>query len=349
MKSLDNIKLVAFDFDDTLCIHTEHKWNALMEEDYISRIIRNEEFSYGGQKNIQMQELINECKDLGIELVLLSHTECAKGAALKVQWVKNNYGVEMENLCVGQREKKLYYLKEYARMRHITYSEAMLLDDHPCTVSEFANAGFMVATPMEVVNYVNADNADFTIEQTHDADDKNCNNVKKLFISQPMVGKSREEIMAEREEAVAAAENLLNEKVQIIDSIISSAPKDATPLWYLGKSLELLSTADIAYFTKGWYDARGCRIEHDCARPTGFQYWNSRRENNMNLLEHYIKEVHSVVDITDEFTKQCGYIPKEAFLEVDLTYNCYGVEKREKVSFWKSNFENAKEAGYFLA
>lgn len=198
MKSLDNIKLVAFDFDDTLCIHTEHKWNALMEEDYISRIIRNEDFSYGGQKNIQMQELINECKDLGIELVLLSHTECAKGAALKVQWVKNNYGVEMENLCVGQREKKLDYLKGYAQVRHITYSEAMLIDDHPYTVSEFANAGFMVAIPMEVVNYINTSNTDIAIKQAHDTNDKNYNNVKKLFISQPMAGKSNEEIIVEQ-------------------------------------------------------------------------------------------------------------------------------------------------------
>ena len=40
---------------------------------------------------------------------------------------------------------------------------------------------------------------------------------------------------------------------------------DANPLWFLGKSLELLAGADIAYFAKGWQDARGCRIEHTCA------------------------------------------------------------------------------------
>ena len=37
------------------------------------------------------------------------------------------------------------------------------------------------------------------------------------------------------------------------------------PLWFLGKSLELLAGADIAYFAEGWQDARGCRIEHTCA------------------------------------------------------------------------------------
>ena len=33
----------------------------------------------------------------------------------------------------------------------------------------------------------------------------------------------------------------------------------------LGKSIELLSTADLAYFAKGWETARGCIIEHSCA------------------------------------------------------------------------------------
>lgn len=37
------------------------------------------------------------------------------------------------------------------------------------------------------------------------------------------------------------------------------------PLWFIGKSIELLSSADLVYFSKGWENARGCRIEHACA------------------------------------------------------------------------------------
>lgn len=33
----------------------------------------------------------------------------------------------------------------------------------------------------------------------------------------------------------------------------------------LGKSIELLSTADLVYFAKGWETARSCIIEHSCA------------------------------------------------------------------------------------
>lgn len=95
--------------------------------------------------------------------------------------------------------------------------------------------------------------------------------MKKLFISQPMRGKTDEEILAERKKAIESAERNLGEPVEVIDSFFQNAPADARPLWFLGKTLELLSTADIAYFAKGWEDARGCRIENQCAIEYGIE------------------------------------------------------------------------------
>lgn len=93
--------------------------------------------------------------------------------------------------------------------------------------------------------------------------------MKKLFISQPMRGKTDAEILKEREKAVVSAQKFLGEEVEVIDSFFQNAPTEARPLWFLGKSLELLSTADVAYFVKGWEDARGCRIENTCAIEYG--------------------------------------------------------------------------------
>ena len=89
--------------------------------------------------------------------------------------------------------------------------------------------------------------------------------MKKLFISQPMRGKSDEEIFADRQKAIKAAEKVIGEPVEVIDSFFEKAPVNAKPLWFLGKSLELLADADVAYFAPGWEDARGCKIEHTCA------------------------------------------------------------------------------------
>lgn len=97
----------------------------------------------------------------------------------------------------------------------------------------------------------------------------------RLFISQPMRGKSDEEIEREREGLIAIAKAVYAERgeVEVIDSFFKGGlvvPAGAkAPLYYLSKSLELLATADVAIFAKDWREARGCRIEHECADGYG--------------------------------------------------------------------------------
>lgn len=94
----------------------------------------------------------------------------------------------------------------------------------------------------------------------------------KLFISQPMRDKTDEEIKLGRNKIIRIVkERYPNEEIEVIDSFFENAPHDAKPLWFLGKSLELLSTADIAYFAEGWSNYRGCRIEHLCAHEYGIK------------------------------------------------------------------------------
>lgn len=97
--------------------------------------------------------------------------------------------------------------------------------------------------------------------------------MKKLFISQPMRDKTEEEILKERELAIAEAKDICGEDIEVIDSYFQEEAPEAArrPLWFLGKSILLLSTADIAYFAKGWDKARGCRIENQCAHAYGIE------------------------------------------------------------------------------
>ena len=95
----------------------------------------------------------------------------------------------------------------------------------------------------------------------------------KVFISQAMRGLTDEEILKTREEAIEFAKTTIDlasgDTVEIIDSFFQSAPTEAKPLWFLGKSLELLSTADVCLFVGDWENARGCRIEHECCVQYG--------------------------------------------------------------------------------
>lgn len=94
----------------------------------------------------------------------------------------------------------------------------------------------------------------------------------RLFISQPMRGKTDEQIESEREKLVEIAEAVYfgGGGVEVIDSFFKGGldvPAGAkAPLYYLSKSLELLATADVAIFAEDWQGARGCRIEHECAK-----------------------------------------------------------------------------------
>lgn len=88
----------------------------------------------------------------------------------------------------------------------------------------------------------------------------------KIFISQPMKDLSEEEIRHNREKAIKKIKSIYGDDAEIIDSFIEG---EGNSLWFLGKSIELLSTADVAYFLKGWNTARGCRIEYMCASNYG--------------------------------------------------------------------------------
>lgn len=101
----------------------------------------------------------------------------------------------------------------------------------------------------------------------------------KVFISQPMCDKTDEDITAERQKAIDdLTKNYPEENIEVIDSYFKDAPHEAKPLYYLGKSFELLSEADLAYFCKDWYKYRGCKLEHKACADYGIPttYYNQR-------------------------------------------------------------------------
>ncbi|MEG1519321.1 MAG: DUF4406 domain-containing protein [Cetobacterium sp.] len=93
--------------------------------------------------------------------------------------------------------------------------------------------------------------------------------VKKLFISQPMRGKSDGEILRVREEIRLKVQENTEAPVELLQSFFQGEPFGNVPVAYLGKSIMLLAEADIVYFGEGWRDARGCKIENTVAREYG--------------------------------------------------------------------------------
>ena len=104
--------------------------------------------------------------------------------------------------------------------------------------------------------------------------------VMKVFISQPMRGLTNKQIKEQRERAIRYVTERYGEDIEVIDSFFENAPVDAKPLWYLSKSLELMSKANLCLFIGDWFRYRGCLIEHKCAQEYGYQcdYFEAKEE-----------------------------------------------------------------------
>lgn len=100
----------------------------------------------------------------------------------------------------------------------------------------------------------------------------------KVMISQPMAGYTPEEISATRDRAIKYLES---KGYQIVNTLfydkwysrenMEKRGVENIPLCFLAKSIENMSLCSIAYFCKGWENARGCKIEHRIATEYGLE------------------------------------------------------------------------------
>lgn len=100
--------------------------------------------------------------------------------------------------------------------------------------------------------------------------------MKKAMLSQPMNGLTENEIVETRNRAIRKLESLGYEVINtyFTDEWYSKESMkkrgvEQIGLCFLAKSLENMSKCHVAYFCKGWENARGCKIEHDAAVAYG--------------------------------------------------------------------------------
>ena len=113
---------------------------------------------------------------------------------------------------------------------------------------------------------------------------------KNIFISQPMTGKSEEEILATRQKEIEKIHQEIREmhqldskeddiQVNIIDSYIDDATRNRLQecggdginwdIYWLSQSLQRLALADTIWLCEGWEYSKGCNIELKCAIQYG--------------------------------------------------------------------------------
>lgn len=155
MINLDQLKCVLYDFDDTLCIHKDHRESGSREAAYDSDVLLNGAGAWRDcATNLHMKEFMNICEANGVRQGLISATTSAKHMNGKLDWVKEKYGVDLENFCVGTPDAKLRVMIALADTSDFHKYEILIVDDYFENVTRAANAGFMACTPMEIVNFI---------------------------------------------------------------------------------------------------------------------------------------------------------------------------------------------------
>lgn len=102
---------------------------------------------------------------------------------------------------------------------------------------------------------------------------------KKVMVSQPMAGRTIEDILSKRNETREALKRLGFDEV--VDTVFFDLVSCKTrlmengithpDLYLLGRTLIAMSECDAVFFCHGWESARGCQIEYVTAEAYGLK------------------------------------------------------------------------------
>lgn len=112
--------------------------------------------------------------------------------------------------------------------------------------------------------------------------------IKYAMISQPMRGKTEDEIRETRERATYVLERL---GYQVLDNTggslepIEDEHVDGVnlPLFCLSESLATMAKCDVVFFCDGWEAARGCKLEHMAAHYYGVDKIEERNVRRVTI------------------------------------------------------------------
>ena len=147
----------------------------------------------------------------------------------------------------------------------------------------------------------------------------------KAMLSQPMAGKTDQEIVETREKAIKVLEgkgydivNTLFTDEWYSNESMKERGVVQIPLCFLAKSLENMSLCHAAYFCKGWENARGCKIEHDAAVAYGLDIIYEEQKimkDNIEVNEAKCDEAHNCMCTKEvdgkTYCRGCGNVQPE--------------------------------------
>lgn len=142
--NLDNIKVVVFDFDDTLAIHRDKNFVKHRNENedkrlnYYSNAYQNpnnffEDIELCDRSEV-LYNLIEELRNKHIRMYCMSGMKFSFHFNAKKNFINKNYGNDIELVSVGTQELKLDGIKIIAKVNNCNLNEILFIEDLDDTV-----------------------------------------------------------------------------------------------------------------------------------------------------------------------------------------------------------------------
>lgn len=137
--NLENIKVVIFDFDDTLAIHEDKEYckhRRENEDKYLSYYLnayKNPEVFYEDiepcVKSEVLYKFINNLRNKNIKMYCLSGMKFSFHLKAKQNFINKHYGNDIEVISASTQELKLDGVKIIQRLNSCDLEEMLFIDD----------------------------------------------------------------------------------------------------------------------------------------------------------------------------------------------------------------------------
>ena len=160
--NLDNIKVVIFDFDDTLAIHKDKDFLAHRRESeekrlgYYLNAYKNPETFYEDIEPCIRSEVlynfINNLRKRNIKMYCLSGMKFSFHLKAKQNFINKHYGNDIEVISASTQELKLDGLKIIQRLNGCNLQEMLFIDDRQDVIELLSKNGIKAILVSDIID-----------------------------------------------------------------------------------------------------------------------------------------------------------------------------------------------------
>ena len=158
--NLDNIKVVIFDFDDTLAIHHDKEYLKHRNESeekrlsYYLNAYKNPETFYQDIEPCDRSEVlynfINELRNKNIKMYCLSGMKFSFHFKAKQNFINKHYGDDIELISASSQQLKLDGIKIIQKLNNCNLEEILFIEDLEDTINYLNDSGVQCISVNEI-------------------------------------------------------------------------------------------------------------------------------------------------------------------------------------------------------